>query len=87
MATTLKVTDFRHGPKNARWFGARFDPASKTWTLSGKGEVEFWEKRNNPNTRARTAGLEVVSGYCPHYTVDQGCPLHGELCSPDDYEL
>ena len=24
-----------------------------------------------------------ASGYCPSWRRDQGCPLHGELCSPE----
>lgn len=86
MAQTLRlrVTDFRHGPANARWFGAKFDGATKTWTLTGKDADLFLAKLSNPNTRARCAGLEVVttdSGPCPYYTTDQGCPLHGEACA------
>ena len=39
----------------------------------------------------RDAGVKAVAvdlGYssgrarCPHYTIDQGCPLHGEVCGP-----
>jgi hypothetical protein len=29
---------------------------------------------------ARLIATNVEFG-CPHYTVDQGCPLHGEICS------
>ena len=25
-------------------------------------------------------GVVPAPGTCPHYTRDQGCPLHGELC-------
>lgn len=34
MTLTIKVTDFRKGPRNARRMGARFNPAAKTWTVS-----------------------------------------------------
>lgn len=30
----------------------------------------------------RVSDLASVD-YCPHWTRDQGCPLHGELCSPE----
>lgn len=30
---TYKVVDFNRGPSNARKFGGKFDPVSKTWSI------------------------------------------------------
>jgi len=26
----------------------------------------------------------TLRGRCPHYTPDDGCPLHGEYCAPEE---
>lgn len=80
--TYAQVTDFRHGPQNARWLGARYIPESKVWAFEGKAEEEFWGYRNRGNN-SRTVGLKVVTIKCPYYTVDEGCAMHGESCAPE----
>lgn len=81
----IRITDFRTGPKTARWFGGKYDAASKTWVLTGRNAALFAEKLASPHTRARCAGVEVVGtdGPCTYWTAAQGCPLHGELCGPE----
>lgn len=37
---------------------------------AGKGEIVSW----------RIIGRTAPLAGCPHYTTDQGCPLHGETC-------
>jgi hypothetical protein len=71
---------------NDRWFGktvaslrkigGRFDGASKTWT------VDTSSSYNQATIRQIKSSLTLVNG-CPHYTRDQGCPMHGETCAPE----
>lgn len=34
----------------------------------------------------RIYGAGTTDDYCRSWTRDNGCPLHGELCSPDEKE-
>ena len=34
-----------------------------------------------PAHRIATSAQSAEMQHCPHYTQDQGCPLHGELCA------
>lgn len=78
MATvTMRVAatgrDFQRAAAYARSVGGRYDGATQTWRIPDQ-----WE------ANARMRGLRTVEAAqptrCPHYTVDQGCPLHGETC-------
>ena len=56
--------------------GARYNPATRTWTVNDGSLILRVSERQYP--------YEVVkTHYCPAYTRDQGCPLHGELCAPE----
>lgn len=73
VAVRVDARSFARGVKYAKQFGGRFDPASKTWLIPAE----------RPELSALGAyGLIRVSRPgCPQYTVDQGCPLHGETCA------
>lgn len=49
--------------------GGRFDGDSKTWTI--------------PASAYLSSMTLVGRDSCPHYTRDNGCPLHGETCAPE----
>lgn len=67
--------DFGKAVAYAKLVGGKYDGMTKTWQIPAQ-----WEDN------ARLRGLKKVNmtaaatGRCPHYTVDQGCPLHGESC-------
>lgn len=70
----IKGNDFNRGLRYARQVGGRFNPADKTWNIPA----------DRPELGAANAyGWVIVrrDTRCPHYTRDQGCPLHGETCA------
>lgn len=39
------------------------------------------ESRSMPRWQYERMKRQTAAGRCPHYTQDQGCPLHGEMCA------
>ena len=87
ITATVKIMSGKHfhkGLREAKRSRGRFDPATKTWTVTLVGA-----DANMLNAPA-AYGWTLISrsdvpqtshhGRCPHYTADQGCPLHGETC-------
>ncbi len=54
--------------------GGRYDGVTQTWTLAAQYESTI--------VRPGISKVEVAAApaRCPHYTVQDGCPLHGETC-------
>ena len=87
----VKVIDFKHGPRYARSFGGKFDGTTKLWTIA-RGKYNEAIFNCVEIGRESTYGLQLVSRFagepapvtidtCNLWTLDQGCPLHGELCA------
>ena len=56
--------------------GAAYNPERRTWTVDSDSLIMRVSSRQYP--------YEVVkTHWCPAYTRDQGCPLHGETCAPE----
>lgn len=70
---------FAEGVKSARRLRGTFDPTTKTWLIPSE-MVEFLGRPQWPGL-IRVADRVVVETRCPHWTLDQGCPLHGEGCA------
>lgn len=67
---TVKVVNFKNGPKYARQFGGKFDPASKTWTIPTHRNGVY----NNALNGLGLYGLQAVTKF--DETHDHNCPAH-----------
>lgn len=60
--------------------GARYNASDKTWTIPANHRI-LGAGVNRSSYKFEVIGnAATTSDRCPHYTVDQGCPLHGEFC-------
>jgi len=58
--------------------GRGYDSYGRTLVyIDGRCRSYEPDKPSKPATYSTTAKVPQ----CPHYTSDQGCPLHGELCA------
>ena len=78
--TTVRITSrgatFQSAVNNLKKSGAKYNLADKTWTV--KNSMAVLQRKSE-------FGLVVIvpniaNDYCRHWTIDQGCPLHGETC-------
>ena len=74
--TTVAVTpvqgrNFRRGVASAKQMAGKYDGA--VWHIAA-------DRPELGNLAAYGLRLVQKQARCPHYTVDQGCPLHGETC-------
>lgn len=79
-ATPRPGRDFMKGVKNAKVLHGTFD--GSTWSLP----ADFIDKMRGENytvteyLQRNYLRLVTPATRCTQYTVDQGCPLHGEFC-------
>ena len=53
---------------------------------SRKASGQYLDRRDYRDLislQRRYAGASRTDSRCRHWTADQGCPLHGEMCSPE----
>lgn len=73
-SVTVRVVNFKNGPRYARVMGGRFDPASKTWTIPA----------NRPELGALGAyGLALVKGAGVASARNPICRSCGTYCDGD----
>lgn len=84
---------FALGVASAKALYGRYDGASQTWLIPAshaefigglryQGLIRLDAPQAAPSPAATpTAPAPRPTGRCPHYTRDQGCPLHGEYCA------
>ena len=62
------------------------EAADLLWATLSDAEKTYWaeaaHKANIRREREAQAPAQIPKPACPHYTREDGCPLHGETCAP-----
>lgn len=71
---TVRVVDFKHGLRQVKAWGSRYNPQDKTWTVPAK--------KVNPDT-LRARGLTLARATGPVSRPDRPCPRCHTYCDGD----
>jgi hypothetical protein len=80
MTTTVRIMSkgatFQAAINNLKKSGAIYNPADKTWVV--KSSMSVLQRKGELGLAVVTPNAE--NDICRLWTIDQGCPIHGEVC-------